>query len=216
MIEARFDQIEDNKRSIQQRSRVMLAATIITPDRSVDVRIRNLSRTGALIEGDIVLEAGTGIELLRGHNAVRAEVAWARPGRCGVKFASSVVIEDWVGSAGRPLSSAAPAAPAAAAPDRGEPPPSWLVVESGPQETGDRLSARLAEEIAYIGRVVEAVGVDISANPAIVHRHAVSLQNCRNAASLLDDIARVLRADDRVQAAQGIRSAELRARLLRS
>ena len=48
-----------------------------------------------------------------------------------------------------------------------------------------------------------------------MHRHAVSLQNCRNAASLLDDIARVLRADDRVQAAQGIRSAELKARLLR-
>ena len=32
MIEARFNQIEDDKRSIQQRSRVMLAATIITPD----------------------------------------------------------------------------------------------------------------------------------------------------------------------------------------
>ena len=212
MIEARFDQIEDNKRSVQQRSRVMLAATIITPDRSVDVRIRNLSRTGALIEGDIALEAGTGIELLRGHNAVRAEVVWARPGRCGVKFASPVVIEDWVGSVGRPLSAAAPAA---AAPDRAEPPPSWLAVEGGPQEAGDRLSARLAEEIAYIGRLVEAVGADISANPAIMHRHAVSLQNCRNAASLLDDIARVLRADDRVQAAQGIRSAELKARLLR-
>ena len=213
MIEARFDQIEDDKRSIQQRSRVMLAATIITPDRSVDVRIRNLSRTGALIEGDIALEAGTGIELLRGHNAVRAEVVWARPGRCGVKFASPVVIEDWVGSVGRPLSAAAPVT---AAPDRAEGPPSWLAVEGGPQEAGDRLSARLAEEIAYIGRLVEAVGADISANPAIMHRHAVSLQNCRNAASLLDDIARVLRADDRVQAAQGIRSAELKARLLRS
>ena len=212
MIEARFDQIEDNKRSIQQRSRVMLAATIITPNRSVDVRIRNLSRTGALIEGDIALEAGTGIELLRGHNAVRADVAWARPGRCGVKFASPVVIEDWVGSVGRPLSAAAPVA---AAPDRAEAPPAWHVVEDGPQEAGDRLSARLAEEIAYIGRLVEAVGADISANPAIMHRHAVSLQNCRNAASLLDDIARVLRADDRVQAAQGIRSAELKARLLR-
>lgn len=211
MIEARFDQIEDDKRSIQQRSRVMLAATVITPDRSVDVRIRNLSRTGALIEGDIALEAGTGIELLRGHNAVRADVAWARPGRCGVKFASPVVIEEWVGSVGRPLSSAAPAAPAA---DRAEP-PSWLAVEGGPREAGDRLSARLAEEVAYIGRLIEAVGADISANPAIVHRHGVSLQNCRNAAALLDDIARVLRADDRVQAAQGIRSAELKARLLR-
>ena len=215
MIEARFDQIEDNKRSIQQRSRVMLAATIITPNRSVDVRIRNLSRTGALIEGDIALEAGTGIELLRGHNAVRAEVAWARPGRCGVKFARPVVIEDWVGSVGRPAAAAVSPAPVAAAPDRAEPPPSWLAVEGGPQEAGDRLSARLAEEIAYIGRLVEAVGADISANPAIMHRHAVSLQNCRNAASLLDDIARVLRADDRVQAAQGIRSAELKARLLR-
>ena len=215
MFEAKIDQIEGDKRSVQQRSRVMLAGTIVTSDFSVDVRIRNLSRSGALIEGDVMPEAGTIVEVLRNFHSVRAQVVWSKPKRCGVKFAEPVVIEDWVGST---LGAASASQSSKESAERtAEPLPSWLIAEgssSSPLE--DRLSKRIGEEIAYIGRLIETVGMDISANPAIAHRHAASLQNCRRAGALLGEIAQILVADDRLRAADRVRTAELKARLLRS
>src|SRR5687768_12019581 len=93
MIEARINEIEGDKRSVQHRSRVMLAGTIVTSDFSAEVRIRNLSRSGALIEGDAMPEAGTIVEVLRNFHSVRAQVVWSKPKSCGVKFAEPVVIE---------------------------------------------------------------------------------------------------------------------------
>jgi hypothetical protein len=219
MIEAKIDDIEGDKRSVQHRSRVMLAGTIVTPDFSVDVRIRNLSRSGALIEGDVMPEAGTIVEVLRNFHSVRAQVVWSKSKSCGVKFAEPVVIEDWVGSgirAATPAKSATSVAPKEAEEQAAGLLPTWLVAEGSSSAVEDRLTKRVGEEIAYIGRLIENVGADISANPAIAHRHTGSLQNCRHAAALLGEIAQVLLAEDRAQAAARVRTAELKARLLRS
>ena len=216
MIEAKIDQIEGDQRSVQHRSRVMLAATIVTSGFSVDVRIRNLSRSGALIEGDSMPPAGSTIEVLRNFQSVRAQVVWSKPNRCGVKFDEPVVIEEWVGSTLR-APAQPPGAPLRDPEERtGGPLPAWLVAEGSAAGSEDRLSRRMGEEIAYIGRLIETVGMDLTGNPAFVHRHATSLQNCRRAAALLDEIAQVLLADDRLKAAGTIRTAELKARLLRS
>lgn len=214
MIETRIQEAQGDKRSIQHRSRVMLAATIVTRGFSIDVRIRNLSRSGALIEGDVVPEAGTTVEVLRGPHEVRAEVVWSKPGRCGVKFDRPVVIEDWVGS----LAQAKPAPVTYKDADErpSGPLPSWLASDAPAEGLEEKLAKRAGEEIAYVQRLIEAVGMDISSNPAIAHRHAASIQNCRMAMILLGDIARVLIADDRVKAAETIRTKELKARLLRS
>jgi hypothetical protein len=214
MIEAKIDQIEGDKRSVQHRSRVMLAATIVTSGFSAEVRIRNLSRSGALVEGDAMPEAGATVEILRNLHSARAQVVWSKPNRCGVKFDEPVVIEEWVGST---LRAAPPPEPARELEERTTGPlPAWLVAEGSAAGLEDRLSKRVGEEIAYIGRLVETVGMDLTANPAIVHRHNASLQNCRRAAALLGEIAQVLLSDDRLAAAATIRTAELKARLLRS
>jgi len=214
MFETKVQEAQADKRSVQHRSRVMLAATIVTRGFSIDVRIRNLSRSGALIEGDVVPEAGTTVEVLRGSHEVRAEVVWSKPGRCGVKFDQPVVIEQWVGSTG-------PQPPTPVAFQDADqrptgPLPAWLAADAPAEGLDERLPKRAGEEIAYVQRLIENIAIDIASNPAIAHRHAGSVQNCRLAGVLLADIARVLLADDRVKAAETVRTKELKARLLRS
>jgi hypothetical protein len=226
MLESRIGTVEDDQRGVQQRSRVMLAAAIVSHGFSVEARIRNLSRSGALIEGEVVPEAGTTVEVLRNDHSARAEVVWAKPGRCGVKFESPIVIEDWVGSLRLVSSSPGPSSPRPSAPrppaftDADSRPaaalPAWLSAETPAPDLEARLPARVGEEIAYVQRLIDSVGRDLSSTPLVGRQHAGSVATCRSASALLGELARVLLAEDRVRAAGRVAAPELKARLLRS
>jgi hypothetical protein len=66
-------------------------------DSSVPVKIRNLSPTGALIEGSCipVPVPGSAVRLVRGRLAAHALVAWSADGRFGLKFAGPIDIVAW-------------------------------------------------------------------------------------------------------------------------
>jgi hypothetical protein len=215
MWDSKQGQVEDDKRSVQHRSRVMLAATIVIGGFPVEVRIRNLSRSGALIEGEVLPEAGASVTVVRNNDSARAEVAWSKPGRCGVKFENPIVIEDWVGSGIR-----APSPPPVGFRDADARPsaplPAWLSTDRPVDGLEDRLPTRVGEELAYIQRLIDSVGRDLSSTPLVGRQHAGSVQTCRVASALLADLARVLLAEDRVRAAGRIAAPELKARLLRS
>lgn len=214
MLESKISSIEDDKRSIQHRSRVMLAAHIISQGFSIDVRIRNLSRSGALIEGEIVPSASTTVELLRNNLSVRAEVVWSKPGRCGVKFDVPISIEEWVGSLQSPTPPPTAYNDADARPS--VPLPTWLSTDRPADDLEDRLPTRVGEEIAYVQRLIDSVALDLSSTPLVGHRHAGSVQACRSASALLADLSRILLSEDRVRAASRVAAPELKARLLRS
>jgi hypothetical protein len=73
------------KRSTK-RARVLIAAKIKTPAGEFEVRLRDLSRKGALIESGIVPPAGTKIQFTRGETCVPARVAWSSGHRIGLEF----------------------------------------------------------------------------------------------------------------------------------
>ena len=73
------------KRSAK-RARVLLAAKLDTPFGEIDARLRDLSRKGALVECNKVLEVGTEVTFKRGSTIVPARVAWAGGGRVGLEF----------------------------------------------------------------------------------------------------------------------------------
>jgi hypothetical protein len=75
----------NGKRSAK-RARVLLAAKLETPGGLVDVRLRDLSRKGALVESAALPPAGTEVVFLRGKTTVPARVAWAAAGRVGLEF----------------------------------------------------------------------------------------------------------------------------------
>jgi hypothetical protein len=78
------------------RSNMFIAAVLKGASFSLPVRIRNMSCTGALVEGAAVPSAGSTIQLVRGALAVPGAVVWSNEGRCGLRFASLVAVREWL------------------------------------------------------------------------------------------------------------------------
>jgi hypothetical protein len=82
--------IEDNDGSHQRRNKrslVLLAAKLkVTGGHTVDVRLRNLSQNGALLEADTPPPVGSDVVFERGETIVDARVAWQARGRFGIEF----------------------------------------------------------------------------------------------------------------------------------
>lgn len=73
-----------NRRS--DRSNVLLKATLEIPGGSVTVVLRNLSQEGALVQGEVLPEAGTRILFHRQGLSVPSRVAWSHCGLAGLEF----------------------------------------------------------------------------------------------------------------------------------
>lgn len=78
------------------RSNVFLSATLLAAGGTLPVRIRNISPTGALLDGATLPPEGTVIHLRRGSLTVGGEVVWQKDGLCGLRFDAEVVVNDWV------------------------------------------------------------------------------------------------------------------------
>jgi hypothetical protein len=75
----------------------MFIAAVLKGERfSAPVRIRNMSSTGAFVEGAAVPEKGSSVRLMRGALAVPAEAVWSSQGRCGLRFSSLVSVREWL------------------------------------------------------------------------------------------------------------------------
>jgi hypothetical protein len=70
-----------------KRARVLLAAKIRAGAAEMDVRLRDLSQKGALIEGKAIPPTGTDVVFCRGSICAPARVAWTAEGRAGLEFA---------------------------------------------------------------------------------------------------------------------------------
>jgi len=138
-------------------------------------------------------------------------MVFREPVRSGVCV--KIVIEDWVGAslpaAKEPasLSIVCDNSAPSVAPGR----------QSGPaaEKLEAQLPRRVGEEIAYVQRLIETIAIDLNSSPAGAHRHAGSIQSCRQARQLLGELAQVLLAEDPVGAAQRVATQGLKNRLLR-
>jgi hypothetical protein len=190
----------------------MLAATAQVSGLSVNVRIRNISETGALIEGDVLPEVGTILRLQRGDHEAGAEVMWAKAGRCGVRFGGAIDVAAWIGT-----QAAAARASFSDADSQVPPLPASLLPQAPPRDLCEaQMPRRVGEELAYVQRLIEGIGNELAGNPLIVHRYARTFQDFDLASQILGHLARVLMADDSIRAAERVGMQELRNRLLRS
>jgi hypothetical protein len=206
------------------RTNLLLAATAEVGGRSLPVRIRNLSETGALLEGAGLPDAGMKLVVARGDLHVSAVVAWSVGGRRGVKFDGPTPVHEWTGGtkpkplectglrdqrrvdalqaeartdaeSGRALRASAP--PAAAS------------------TLGTDLDARLAHELGYVQRLLENLGDELIADLFLVQRHSQSLQSLDLVGQILGHVAAILMADDKAAMVDGIGMEDLKARLKR-
>jgi hypothetical protein len=200
------------------RKNLMLAATIDAGGTRVPVRIRNLSETGAMLDGAALPDPGTSLKLLRSEIEVGAIVVWREAGRCGVRFDSvAATVDEWVtgkrpasfnGKQGQARVDAIQSAVRAGAPLAAEP-------ATGAKPSADELERRVAEEIIHVQRLIDALGEELVDDPVMLQRHMRVLQNLDRASQILEHLGVVMGASDRVAAAQGIAMQDLRDRLLR-
>jgi hypothetical protein len=107
---------------------------------------------------------------------------------------------------------AAPAAPPPPRPSiRRDPPP----VDPATVPTDDQLRLRVAEELEYARRLIEALGDTLCCDPLLVTRHAVSLQSIDVLGQMLGHLAAVTRSSAPERAVERIGMSDLRARLNR-
>lgn len=99
--DATFDAARARQRA-EMRSNMFVAAMLYGADGSVAVRIRNMSRSGALIECPPGLAEGAPVRLTRGSFSANGHIAWARDNRAGIVFAAAVAVADWLPRANKP------------------------------------------------------------------------------------------------------------------
>lgn len=81
--------------------------------------------------------------------------------------------------------------------------------------TDDPLRLRIAEELEYAQRMLDAMGDKLSADGLLVARHLTALQSIDIVAQMLGHIADVVRSSDPAAAVERIGMDDLRGRLIR-
>ena len=201
--------IQENRGA--HRSALFLMASI---EGGRHVRIRNLSETGALLEGDILPPVGATITVTRLEVSAVADVVWVGTGQCGVNVQGRIAVPEWIGGRpGVPLAGQARVDAIQAAARSGMP-GSDIKQEQGSAGLDQDLEERMAQEILFVQRLVDGIASDLICDPAIVHRYPQALQGFEIADKILGHLARILSASDREAAVKAVGMEELLARLL--
>ncbi len=77
-----------------------MAATLCADAATIPVHLRNMSRTGALVEAGALPEPGTEILLRRGQLQAKGKIAWRFANRAGVKLDTTIHVTDWMARLG--------------------------------------------------------------------------------------------------------------------
>lgn len=83
----------------EDRFSLFVIASLYWPRGGGMVKVRNISRNGALIEGDAIPPPGTMVELRRGTLAVAGEIVWHRAGKAGVHLSAATDVTLWLPTA---------------------------------------------------------------------------------------------------------------------
>jgi hypothetical protein len=200
------------------RKNLLLSATIEAGPLKAPVRIRNLSETGAMLDGAALPDVGTSFTLRRLEIEIGATIVWASSGRCGVAFDGKVSVDDWVAGVrqiprlGLPGQARVDAIQSALRSGDLLPiEPAAPTLPVGAPE----LDQRIAEEIDHAWRLLEAVGDELSDDPVLLQRHGDALQRFDIACQIISHLGAVIGAPDRMAAIENVAMLELRSRLLR-
>lgn len=196
------------------RTHLYLSATIQFDRVSAAIRIRDLSTGGARIEGSTFPAVGSSAHISRGALSAAGTVVWRDHKACGFRFDEPLLIDNWMPP--RSLRDQQVVDEMVDAVKSGS--AVLQLRQPGPPSKAlrDDLPQRLAEELAYVGRLLESLGDDLCNEPLVVARHSEKLQNLDIAAQILGHVAALLVAEQPEQAVDAIGMEALRKRLLRA
>jgi hypothetical protein len=202
------------------RRNLLLSATIEAGAIKAPVRIRNLSESGALIDGAALPEAGAALVLRRLELEIGAMTVWRKDGRCGIRFDGTIFVDEWVSGVRKPSRSPGSGQTRVDSIQAAIRSGARLPVEDGPTSNvptdPERLERRIAEELGYVGRLLDAVGEELTNDPILLQRHDRALQNFDAACQILAHLRAIVASGDRAAAVDAVTLQALRARLLRT
>lgn len=172
---------QDPDRRAARRTNLLLTASIEFGGQARQVRIRNVSETGAMIEGPHVPGKGAVLTLKRADLQIGASVAWSSPGKAGINFDEPLPVEIWSGAKPKQGEAAGirdqrQVDAVQRAVRAGLPTPAYEA-EPAASALEAELNTRIADEIKYVVRLIESLGDQLSGDPVVLHKHARSLQN---------------------------------------
>jgi hypothetical protein len=199
------------------RKNLFLAASIRSGALSTPVRIRNLSETGALIEASALPDVGGQLRLKRSEIEIGGTIVWRSGNRCGLQFDGRISIDDWI--AGRCQNGSLDAGQTRVDDIQRRLRAGELIsqadITKAPNRRMPDLNLRIAEELGFVGRLLESVGDGFADDPILLQRHATALQNFDAACQILHHLQEVLAADDKAAAIGRVTMADLQSRLKR-
>ncbi|MDX3909678.1 MAG: PilZ domain-containing protein [Sphingobium sp.] len=206
----------ETRQGRSSRTNLLLSGTIEAPGIKAPVRIRNLSETGALLEGAALPAVGDPLVLRRLQMEMAARVVWSENGRCGISFDGTISVAGWrEGNWIAPVVSSdqARADSIQAAARAGTLAESDAEKQARDRVTRRALDRRIAAELVAIRDMLENMGSQLSEVPAVVEGHPTTLQNFDLACQTLAHLATLLRAEDARAALGTVGMQDLRHRL---
>jgi hypothetical protein len=164
------------------RSNMFVMATLYHDGDSTPVRVRNLSRGGALIEAAVLPPDQARVRLSRGSLSVRGQLVWLEGNRAGLRFDTAVEVAPWLPGGSRPSHQQRIDEMVQAcrqSPGGGSEPPA-------PSAVGQ---ARAVRELLDLRDTLNAVAEELAGDTSIAMAHATALQRLDVAAQALDKLA---------------------------
>lgn len=164
---------------VDPRTNLFVVGTIYTQNGSAPVKIRNLSASGALVEGGVIPGPATKMRLSRGSLTIVGKVVWRNDTRAGLKFDSRVSVADWLPSAQSVGSQQQ--IDSIVEQIRAAPKETVFLPDPEPGEVTQN-------ELINVKRLIEALAEDLADDSDVIIRHASKLQALDRAAQLLEKL----------------------------
>lgn len=156
------------------RTNTLLSVAADLPNGSGMFRVRDISSSGALLEGTPVPTVGDAITVHRHDRELAAHVVWVRGNRCGVCFDSAVDVSWFIG---RGKAGAAPAHQARVDAIQAQlRAPGVRLGGIADPEPASSHACLPVHEIGYVMRLLESLVDDLTADAYILGRYGQALQ----------------------------------------
>lgn len=166
---------------LEARSNIFVMAALYAGGGSTPVRIRNMSRGGALVEAAVLPVAGTQVRLSRGSISVTGEVMWVDKHKAGVRFDSPTAPNDWLPGgkrgAGQQMADELAHQTRLGASSR---------IAAAPTPAH---SPQLSDELMRLHRVLMRAGEDLASNESLTASQLIALQEIDVTAQRLANLA---------------------------
>lgn len=167
------------------RTNMFVMATIYAGTGSAPVKVRNLSSSGALIEGPVLPHPGTQVRLSRGGLSITADIVWQKDGRAGLRFESVVSVADWLPH-GRAISAQQRVDEIV---QQAKDTSNGMLPVASIDYPGSQIAKLSATDLTRLRLAIQSLAEDLAADPAAVERHGSKLQTLDIAAQALGRLA---------------------------